>query len=65
MTIEIEKLDIQLEVDSESDEQVFVGLFNRYIQQWMQAQAEAKQLQQELDSDRMLVDETMPGANKW
>jgi len=60
--ITIEHLDVQFDVEGDSDEKRFAELFNRYIQSWSRMQSEEQKLQRMLNSNRMLGDRSLePG----
>lgn len=60
--ITIEHLDVQFDVEGDSDEKRFAELFNRYIRSWSRMQSEEQKLQRMLNSNRMLGDRSLePG----
>lgn len=60
--ITIENLEVQFDVEGDGDEQVFISLFNRYIQEWARLQKEEEKVTSEIYKDRMLGDESYRGS---
>jgi hypothetical protein len=52
--ITIENLEVQFDVEGDSDEQVFARYFARYIAQWAQAQQHQQALEERLRHDQQL-----------
>ena len=52
--ITIENLEVQFDVDGNSDEQVFAQYFARFIEQWQREQHDASTLQKRLTQDQQL-----------
>jgi hypothetical protein len=61
--ITIEHLDVQFDVQGDSDEERFAELFSRYIERWSNMQLEEQKLQRMLKANRLLGDrEPGPGG---
>lgn len=54
--ITIEKLEIQFDVESDEEEEIFRRLFNRNMQEWRQREAEENRLHKIIEDDRGLGD---------
>lgn len=54
--ITIEKLEIQFDVESDEEEEIFRRLFNRNMQEWRQREAEENRLRKIIEDDRGLGD---------
>jgi hypothetical protein len=52
--ITIEHLEVQFDVDGDSDEQVFARYFTRCIARWQQNSTHERELRERLERDRQL-----------
>ncbi|MGI9332479.1 MAG: putative phage tail protein [Gammaproteobacteria bacterium] len=52
--ITIEHLEIQFDVEGDTDEQIFASFFTRFIEQWSAAQQQEEEMQERLRRDQQV-----------
>jgi hypothetical protein len=54
--VTIQKLEVRFDVEGDSEEQMFVEMFNKYIDEWSQRQAAQRQIRHAMQRNRQLGD---------